>query len=89
MGTITGVAGGMIRDVICNVIPMILRQEIYATAAILGGSLYALFHHLGWPEDLAIITAILGALALRLAAIYWRVSLPAFQIIEKEDKAKK
>jgi uncharacterized membrane protein YeiH len=85
MGTITGVAGGMIRDVICNVIPMILRQEIYATAAILGGSLYALFHHLGWPEDIAIITAISGALALRLAAIYWRVSLPAFQIVEKED----
>ena len=43
MGTITGVAGGMIRDVLCNVIPMILRQEIYATAAILGGSLFALF----------------------------------------------
>ncbi len=86
MGTITGVAGGMIRDVLCNVIPMILRQEIYATAAILGGSLFALFQYLGWPEDIALITAILGALSLRLAAIYWRVSLPAFQIIEKEEK---
>jgi uncharacterized membrane protein YeiH len=86
MGTITGVAGGMIRDVLCNVIPMILRQEIYATAAILGGSLFALFQHLGWPEDIALITAMLGALALRLAAIYWQVSLPAFQIVEKEEK---
>lgn len=86
MGTITGVAGGMIRDVLCNVIPMILRQEIYATAAILGGSLFALFQYLGWPEDVALIAAILGALSLRLAAIYWRVSLPAFQIIEKEEK---
>ena len=86
MGTITGVAGGMIRDVLCNVIPMILRQEIYATAAILGGSLFALFQYLGWPEDIALITAIVGALSLRLAAIYWRVSLPAFQIIEKEEK---
>jgi uncharacterized membrane protein YeiH len=86
MGTITGVAGGMIRDVLCNVIPMILRQEIYATAAILGGSLFALFQYLGWPEDIALIAAILGALSLRLAAIYWRVSLPAFQIIEKEEK---
>jgi len=85
MGTITGVAGGMIRDVLCNVIPMILRQEIYATAAILGGSLFALFQYLGWPEDIALITAIVGALSLRLAAIYWRVSLPAFQIIEKEE----
>jgi uncharacterized membrane protein YeiH len=86
MGTITGVAGGMIRDVICNVIPMILRQEIYATAAILGGSLFALFQGLGWPDNISLISAILGALTLRLAAIYWRVSLPAFQIIEKEEK---
>jgi len=88
MGTITGVAGGMIRDVICNVIPMILRQEIYATAAILGGGLFALFQYLGWPDNLSLISAILSALALRLAAIYWRVSLPAFQIVEKENSEK-
>ena len=86
MGTITAVAGGMIRDIICNVIPMILRQEIYATAAMLGGSLLILFQHLGWQNDLAILLAIAGALALRLAAIYWKVSLPAFDIIEKSDK---
>ena len=85
MGTITGVAGGMIRDVICNVIPMILQKEIYATAAILGGSLFAFLQYLGWPVNIALISAILGALTLRLAAIYWRVSLPAFQIFEKEE----
>lgn len=83
MGTITGVAGGMIRDVLCNVIPMILRQEIYALAAMLGGSLYVLFLWFGITDYLAIIGAVIGALALRLAAIYWRVSLPAFQF--KED----
>ena len=86
MGTITGVAGGMIRDIICNVIPMILRQEIYATAAILGGSLFVVFQGLGWQDDIALISAIIGALALRLAAIYWKVSLPAFEIIEKDEK---
>lgn len=86
MGTITGVAGGMIRDVLCNVIPMILRQEIYATAAILGGGLYALFNYLGWSENIATVCAILGALKLRLAAIYWQVSLPAFQIVEEKGK---
>ena len=89
MGMMTGVAGGMIRDVLCNVIPMILRQEIYATAAILGGALFTCFSYLGLPEHIAIIGAILGALALRLAAIYWRVTLPAFQIIDPEDDAKK
>lgn len=86
MGTITGVAGGMIRDVLCNVIPMILRKEIYALAAMLGGSLFVIFHWLGWSENEATIFAIFGALSLRLAAIYWQVSLPAFDIIDKEDK---
>lgn len=85
LGTITGVAGGMIRDVLCNVIPMILRQEIYATAAMLGGCLFGLFTYLEWPGYIATITAITGALTLRLAAIYWQVSLPAFQIAEQEE----
>lgn len=84
MGTITGVAGGMIRDVLCNVIPMILRQEIYALAAMLGGILYVLLYSLNIGENLATICAVIGALALRLAAIYWQVSLPAFQIVDKE-----
>ncbi len=88
MGMMTGVAGGMIRDVLCNVIPMILRQEIYATAAILGGSLYTLFRHFSLPEPIAIVGAILGALLLRLAAIYWRVTLPAFQILEADERKK-
>lgn len=85
MGTITGVAGGMIRDVLCNVIPMILRQEIYATAAMLGGALFSLFHYLGWKDNLSLICAVLGALSLQLAAIYWQVSLPAFQIEDSEQ----
>lgn len=88
MGIITGVAGGMIRDVLCNVIPMILQKEIYALAAMLGGCLFGAFHLLGWPENESTLIAILGALLLRLAAIYWRVSLPAFEIIEKEKKEK-
>lgn len=84
MGTITGVAGGMIRDVLCNVIPMILRQEIYALAAMLGGGLFVGLRHLAWSENEATIVAVLGALLLRLAAIYWQVSLPAFHINDKE-----
>ena len=88
MGTITGVAGGMIRDVLCNVIPMILQKEIYALAAMLGGGLFVIFQLLGWSDNEASIAAIFGALLLRLAAIYWRVSLPAFDIIDKENKNK-
>lgn len=84
LGTITGVAGGMIRDVLCNVIPMILRQEIYALAAMLGGGLFTVLLSIGWTENQAIVVAVVATLLLRLAAIYWRVSLPAFHITEKE-----
>jgi len=87
LGTITGIAGGMIRDVLCNVIPMILREEIYALAAILGGSLFVLLHWLGWHDNNAIAVSITAALTLRLAAIHWHVSLPAFHIVEKPSKA--
>ncbi|GAA0813542.1 trimeric intracellular cation channel family protein [Colwellia sp. D2M02] len=85
LGTITGVAGGMIRDVLCNVIPMILRQEIYALAAMLGGGLFVLLEYLAWSESHALIVSISAALLLRLAAIYWHVSLPAFHIPDSED----
>ena len=88
MGTLTGVAGGMIRDVLCNVIPMILRQEIYATAAMLGSCLYVLLDHLAVSQNTSLILAISSALALRLAAIYWQVSLPAFHITEKKRDQK-
>ena len=80
MGTITGVVGGIIRDIICNEIPLILRQEIYATAALLGSGMFAILYHLEWPEHLAMILAVTSALILRLAGIFWKVSLPAFQI---------
>ncbi len=89
LGTVTGVAGGMLRDILCNVIPMILRQEIYALAAMLGGSLFVLLHWLNWPDTQAIIASMTAALLLRLAAIYWHVSLPAFHIVEKPNKDKK
>ncbi|WDE12449.1 trimeric intracellular cation channel family protein [Thalassomonas haliotis] len=89
MGTLTGVAGGMIRDVLCNVIPMILRQEIYATAAMLGSCLYVALDYFAFAQNSSLILAIAGALTLRLAAIYWQVSLPAFHISEKEANKEK
>lgn len=78
MGMMTGVAGGMIRDVLARRVPMVLRQEIYATAAILGGSAYVLLSGLGVAQWLGVSLAIALTLGLRLAAIYWRLSLPTF-----------
>jgi uncharacterized membrane protein YeiH len=80
MGLITGVGGGIIRDLLCRQVPMILRTEIYATASILGGVTYSLCLHLGTQDKHALVLAMLVALGIRLAAIKWHLSLPAFDL---------
>ena len=80
MGVITGVAGGMIRDVLAREVPMVLQREIYATACILGGILYTGALVLGLPTLLATALGMLGTFVLRVAAIRWHLSLPVFSL---------
>jgi len=81
LGTVTGVAGGVLRDVLLNELPLVFRPEIrlYATAALLGATLYVVLQHVApqsnWPT-LAGVVAILG---IRLAAIRWALSLPVME----------
>lgn len=87
MGVITGVAGGILRDVLVGEIPLVFRPEIhlYATAALAGVALHvALRPHIGSETGLTVLST--GAiLVLRLAAIRWRLALPLFEA-EKEEK---
>ncbi len=78
MGVLTGVAGGMIRDILAHRVPMVLRQEIYATAAIAGGITYVVLDALSSPGTLTVALALLVTLSLRLGAIYWKLALPTF-----------
>ena len=80
MGVMTGVVGGMIRDVLCREIPLVLRKEIYATASIVGGILYTISLALQISQVPAMLIAMAGALIIRVAAIYWSLSLPAFEL---------
>lgn len=76
MGVMSGVTGGIIRDLLCGEIPYIFRNEIYATAALLGALVYALGTPLlgaGWGVGLSLLTT----LGLRLMAVYLNWSLPA------------
>ena len=77
MGTITGVAGGVIRDVLANRIPMILRRgELYATAAIAGAGLFLVALRWGTSELVAALLGMGLVLALRFSAILWGIRLP-------------
>lgn len=76
MGTMTGVTGGVIRDVITAKVPLILRREIYATAAIIGVLAYLGMKEVGVPGPYAFSGGILVVVGIRLVAIRWGLHLP-------------
>ena len=80
MATITGVAGGMLRDVLCAEIPLILRRDIYATAAIAGASLYLVLGAFGAPRPWASALGMTTIVALRVFAIRRGLKLPTFTL---------
>ncbi|MGD1866428.1 MAG: trimeric intracellular cation channel family protein [Phormidesmis sp.] len=90
MGTMTGTAGGVIRDVVLADIPVILRRgRIYATAAIVGIVVYLLLQQVGVPSAIAAPIGMIVVASLRLAAIVWGVMLPIFNLSgDKDDYSK-
>lgn len=84
MGVMTGVAGGVMRDVICNEIPLIFKKEIYATACLAGAVTFVLLRMLQTPHWLDTGVAMLVVLGIRLSAIRWRFSLPRFHLLDRD-----
>ena len=83
LGTVTGAAGGVIRDVLTAQIPAVLRQgSLYASAAIAGTTLYVILARLGMEHRAATFIGIAVVAILRLAAIRWELKLPAFELRE-------
>jgi uncharacterized membrane protein YeiH len=78
MGTMTGVAGGVVRDLLSGVVPLLLRRDIYATAAIAGISLYLVMRLAGIKRSWAFIIGMVSVVALRLFAIALGWQLPVF-----------
>lgn len=86
MGAITGAAGGVLRDVLCAEIPLILRREIYATASIAGASMYVLLNGLNVVDTVVVPASIGIVFALRLAAIRWNLNVPSVALENKESE---
>jgi uncharacterized membrane protein YeiH len=84
LGVVTGVAGGIFRDVLLGTVPMVFRAEIrlYATAALCGSLAYVALNAYGIAGPTAVAIGAAVVLVLRLAAIYWKISLPIFQARE-------
>jgi len=76
LGTITACFGGVIRDILCNEIPVIFRKEVYATACISGGFSYFLFQLLPIEPAYAYLGSILVIIIVRVLAVKFKISLP-------------
>lgn len=76
MGVMTGTAGGIMRDVLANQVPLILRREIYASACIAGGTLLVVLEQLGTYRPAAALLAAGTVIVVRLLAIHYDWSLP-------------
>lgn len=77
MGVLTGVGGGVLRDVLAREVPMVFRVDIYATACIIGGIFHVVtYKYLSVSLEHATLLGISLTLATRLAAIYWHLKLP-------------
>ncbi|MCT4654791.1 MAG: trimeric intracellular cation channel family protein [Cohaesibacter sp.] len=77
MGIITATFGGLLRDILCNVVPFVLRQEIYATAALLGAGLFVGLVSFGLDEGLSALAGMAAALALRGVALHYKLNVKA------------
>lgn len=76
MGCITGAAGGVIRDVLLNKTPVVLRKEIYAMASIVGGLLYWVLTDMNVNMAITGVATFVFIVTIRILAVKYHISLP-------------
>jgi uncharacterized membrane protein YeiH len=79
MGVITGIAGGMLRDVLSQMVPVVLRGEVYASAAIIGIVFYLILRQI-LDETSAILVGMGCIILIRLLSLYWGLRLPIVRL---------
>lgn len=79
LGTMTACFGGVIRDILCNDIPVIFRREIYATICILGGIIFFALKEINLNQDVLYIITSSIMISIRLLAVKYKWYLPALQ----------
>ncbi len=85
LGTMTACFGGVIRDILCNEIPVIFRKNIYATACILGGVSYFILLKTSMTADFIVIISGSVVIVIRLLAVTFNLSLPSIYKKESEN----
>ena len=81
LGVVTGVAGGILRDVLTGEVPLVFRPQIYlyATAALAGAVMFSIWNHWAPNQPVATVVCTGLILALRLTGIWLKLSLPVLE----------
>lgn len=85
-GMITGISGGMLRDILCNDIPLVLRKEIYALVALLGSVYYWTLSLYDVPHSFVVVSSLILMFAFRVYAIINHVEMPIFDYSDPTKK---
>ncbi|KTD17555.1 trimeric intracellular cation channel family protein [Legionella jordanis] len=88
-GMATGICGGMLRDILCNDIPLVLRKELYAIIALAGALLFITLSHFHVPHNLNIIITLIAIFATRLWAISFHIEIPKFDYSKSLRKSRR
>lgn len=83
MGAITGAAGGMLRDIFINEVPLIFRKDIYAMACLCGALVYHLCLWLGCSHILTQIISAVAVILIRVLSVHFGISLPSLRSIDE------
>ncbi|MDO4451117.1 MAG: trimeric intracellular cation channel family protein [Moraxella sp.] len=83
MAVLTSIAGGIMRDMICNEIPLVLQKEIYISASIAGSCLYLALNKLEFSEHLTETLTLITTFGVRMLAVRFDWHLPSLQIKPK------
>lgn len=78
LGVVTGVFGGVLRDILCNEVPLVFTGELYATASWAGAMVFIGLLHAGVAGATASLLAMAAIFLTRIAAIHWHLTLPSF-----------
>ncbi|QYA26879.1 trimeric intracellular cation channel family protein [Gramella sp. MT6] len=89
LGAMTGTFGGVIRDILCNEIPVIFRKEIYATACLIGAMAYIILYNMNVDADIIYLVTTLTVISIRLVVVKYHLTLPSFYPVQPKSSKRR